>query len=111
MKQVLYSRDSINYIHVIRVLAVMAVVAQHVNGPMLRYGLPGSSPWWFASIVTCFCSWDVPIFISISGALLLEQTNSESIMHFYYKRFKRVGIPLLVWSAIYYAWAYYWGSR
>jgi surface polysaccharide O-acyltransferase-like enzyme len=40
----------------------------------------------------------------ISGALLLGSGSGESLGQFYRRRLTRVGIPLVVWHVVYFAW-------
>ncbi len=47
----------------------------------------------------------VPLFIMLSGALLLApKKESESMREFYKKRWIRVGMPFVFWAAIYFLW-------
>jgi Uncharacterized protein conserved in bacteria len=49
----------------------------------------------------------LPIFVLLSGALLLDPAKAEEPMRvFYKKRFSRIGVPLLVWSIIYLFWTF-----
>jgi surface polysaccharide O-acyltransferase-like enzyme len=49
----------------------------------------------------------LPIFVLLSGALLLDDAKAEEPMRvFYKKRFNRIGVPLLVWSIIYLLWTF-----
>ncbi len=60
--------------------------------------------WWVNNIVVISLRWCVPIFIMLSGALLLNPHKQENIITFFKKRFSRIGIPLITWSIIYYFW-------
>lgn len=51
------------------------------------------------NIVDSFCRICVPLFVLISGNLLLEKEESASL--FYKKRLSRILIPLVVWSILY----------
>jgi surface polysaccharide O-acyltransferase-like enzyme len=47
----------------------------------------------------------VPLFIMLSGALLLApKKETESIRDFFKKRWVRVGLPFVFWAAIYFLW-------
>lgn len=49
----------------------------------------------------------LPIFVLLSGALLLDTAKTEEPMRvFYKKRFNRIGVPLIVWSIIYLIWSF-----
>lgn len=50
----------------------------------------------------------VPLFFMVSGALLLQPSKlDEPIGVFLKKRFARVGVAFIFWSAIYFLWLYY----
>lgn len=50
----------------------------------------------------------VPLFIMLSGALLLQPSKvDEPIRVFLKKRLSRIGIAFVFWSVIYFAWSYY----
>ncbi len=91
------------YLDVARILACIAVVAIHSVGlstVLLSQG-PAAS-WWTTTIVTSFSVWAVPVFVMISGALLLNPPKQESAKAFFTKRLWRVGIPALVWIPLYF---------
>ena len=92
---------SIQYINRLRILSIYAVVTAHVV-IWLTMGLkPFSSNWWLGCSIfyACFCS--IPVFVMISGALLLDNAREESLPEFYRKRMVRVGVPLVSWTIIY----------
>lgn len=88
----------------IRVIATFAVVLQHV-GHVSFHNPDRVSPfdWGLATVVVALTKWAVPVFVMLSGALLLEPRPSETLSAFYRKRFVRLGIPLLFFSAVYLA--------
>lgn len=96
------------YPDLMRVLAVIAVVLLHVaaRGIVMHTPLETVS-WWVCNGLEGITRWCVPLFVMLSGALLLGR-RGESLGTFYRKRFLRVGIPTLFWSAFYLvgAWAY-----
>jgi surface polysaccharide O-acyltransferase-like enzyme len=89
------------WIDLIRVVAPILVVMQHVSGRIAGgYETHGETVAW----LTCqfyrqlgACA--VPLFIMISGALLLGR--NETIATFYQKRFGKILLPFFVWSFIY----------
>lgn len=87
-----------------RIVAIFAVVMLHVAAyPVLNAEL-GSQTWWVANVYDSALRWCVPIFVMISGALLLEP-RPEGLKTFYRKRASRVLLPLIFWSAFYLLWA------
>src|SRR5262245_13238400 len=66
-------RPSYAYLSWLRVLAIVAVVSIHTTGlTMTQEGLRGSAVWWVAAAVNVGSTWAVPVFVMISGALLLR---------------------------------------
>jgi len=51
--------------------------------------------------VTCSTKWAVPLFVMVSGALLLKPPADRSATGFYRRRLARIGIPLVVWHVVY----------
>ncbi len=90
------------YADAMRTLAIFAVVLihTHVNfGPALhRTGGP------IANVIVAAAHWCVPVFVMLSGALLLDPAREESLGRFYRRRLLRVGLPTLLWSAFYIQW-------
>lgn len=87
-----------------RIVAIFAVVMLHVAAyPVLNAEL-GSTSWWIANVYDSALRWCVPVFVMISGALLLEP-RTEGLKTFYRKRATRVLLPLLFWSLFYVIWA------
>src|SRR4051812_36607782 len=80
-----------------RVVATGAVVLIHVIAPVVSSGRGESLShlrWWFGNIVDSGCRAAVPLFIMISGALLLSVGRQEGTQEFYAGRLSRVGVPL-----------------
>ncbi|WP_232306815.1 acyltransferase [Thermobifida cellulosilytica] len=90
------------WLDVARIAAITAVVLLHSVAVVVTrdYTELGSATWWTANVVDSAVRWCVPVFIMISGALLLAPRR-EGLRSFYRRRFSRIGIPLVVWSAFY----------
>lgn len=92
-----------NYgLDVLRVLACYLVIQVH-TGEFYYIGdggivLPGNTPFW-VGILNSICRVSVPLFVMISGYLLLPVKDEMST--FFKKRFTRVAIPFVVWCALY----------
>ena len=88
-----------------RVLAIGAVVLIHVLAPTVegRDIEIGSAGWWVANGLNSASRWCVPVFLMISGALALGPDRTARPRDFYRKRWQRVGVPLLFWTAFYLA--------
>ena len=91
----------------LRVFSIIAVIMLHTsavrvaNWPQLE-----SVTWWVSHVFDSMCRWAVPVFIMLSGALILDLSRPYTLCGFYKKRFVRVVIPFLFWASFYYFWSY-----
>jgi surface polysaccharide O-acyltransferase-like enzyme len=88
-------------IDLLRTIAASAVIVIHISGDLQVEGACGSYTWWVGNIADSILRWCVPIFVMISGMLLLDPFKKETPSKFYSKRMKRIFIPLVFWSAFY----------
>jgi surface polysaccharide O-acyltransferase-like enzyme len=84
-----------------RVLGTVAVVIGHVCDMMVYNASTGAGDWWVCLFFDSAARWAVPVYIMLSGALLLDPARTETPGEFYAKRLARLGIPVLVWSAFF----------
>jgi surface polysaccharide O-acyltransferase-like enzyme len=89
-------------LELLRTAAALAVVCVH-GAAFVIGARPGAddSAWWAANILDAFSRWCVPVFVMISGALLLSGPADESAGAFYRRRAQRLWLPLLFWSVCY----------
>jgi len=92
---------SIQYINRLRILSIYAVITAHVTIWLTMSSQPFTFHWWLGCGLFYACFFSIPVFVMISGALLLDDSRHESLPEFYAKRLYRVGIPLVVWTAVY----------
>jgi surface polysaccharide O-acyltransferase-like enzyme len=95
------------WLDALRVLAALAVIWLHVAANVVTTNPnPASLDWWIGNLADAGVRWSVPVFVMISGGLLLPRARDQSVIAFYRRRIPRIGIPLLFWSAVYsfYAW-------
>ena len=83
--------------NIIRSLATLFIIILHVVAP-LTY-LYGDKNWIFGIIISSIVRSCVPLFVMLSGALLLKKEYPISI--FFKKRFTRVILPFLFWIVPY----------
>ncbi|WP_287877815.1 acyltransferase family protein [Aquitalea sp.] len=87
-------------IECLRVAAAFAVVMLHTSaGYLVKIHDAGHMVWWVANFYDAISRWAVPVFLLISGSLLLD--GPGSIFLFYRKRFVRVLVPLVFWTVFY----------
>lgn len=94
------------YIDALRVVACFAVVAVHVLQVALHHGEVGSAGWWFSNLVMAVFYSSVPLFVMISGALLIDINKNDSFETFFKKRMNRLLIPIIFWSLFYLGYTY-----
>jgi len=88
----------------VRVFATVCVVLTHVSAvPATHLPQVGRPAWDYAVIYDAVSRAAVPLFIMTSGALLLAGSKIK-VSAFAWRRFGKVGIPLLFWSALYFVW-------
>lgn len=88
---------------VIRVIAISGVVMIHTaNSIFTRPDFFGGLSWWLALSLNSFSRIAVPLFIILSGYLILQK--SESFRSTIKRTMTRIGIPLVVWFIIYTIW-------
>lgn len=86
----------------LRAFAAFAVVLLHVSATVvLNHPDTHNSGWWAGNLVSALTRWSVPVFVMISGALLLSGSSSINVMTFYKNRWARLAIPLVFWTVFY----------
>src|SRR5207302_1259671 len=84
----------------------LAVITIHTVSPLTAgASVPRFSvSWWIATTMNVASLWSVPVFVMISGALLLDPARPQrSVGSFYRRRIRRIGLPLVFWSVLYVA--------
>ena len=94
------NKAKINWIENLRAIACIMVIVLHVTGPWL-HKLRGVSHfvWNTIALMHSFTRFCVPVFVMITGALLLSR--KYSFAEFYNTKFSRIVRPLLFWSIFY----------
>lgn len=94
----------------LRILATIAVVTIHLSAGVVTVNLYNGQTYWLSgNLYESISRWCVPMFVMVSGALLLNDTREYTYKSFLVKRVSKVFIPLLVWSFIYYSYFVYQG--
>ena len=92
----------------IRSLAMFLVILLHASNEALEASSVPAGDWWTAVVYKSLALSCVPLFVMLSGALLLQQAKlNEPIRVFLKKRLSRIGLAFAFWSAVYLAWGFY----
>jgi surface polysaccharide O-acyltransferase-like enzyme len=87
----------------IRILGIWCVVAGHVADMQMFHLEPTSESWWVCATVNALCRWAVPLYMMLSGAILLAPERNRPIGQWYRHRLTHLGVPLVFWS-IFFTW-------
>ena len=97
--------DGLAWISWLRVAAILSVVLIHVAGVTAVAPDARSTPQGKLSILLDFSSrWSVPVFVMVSGALLLDPARYRGAREFMRKRALRLVPAVLVWNLVYLAY-------
>lgn len=89
-------------IDLIRLVSTIAIIIIHVSGFVVAaYPSPHHLGWPFALFLASYFRWGTPVFIMVSGYLLLGK-DKYTPAEFYRRRLKRLLIPFLFWNLFYY---------
>lgn len=89
---------------ILRICAIFAVVAIHCIASVILLKPVDSISWSIANIIEGFLRWCVPVFVMVSGALLINKKAADNPALFFKRRSSRILIPLLLWPIIYFVW-------
>ena len=95
---------------IIRSIATILVVLQHVSCVnAFHYNDVSIEWWWVSNFYDSISRVCVPFFFLLTGALMLGiNYNYDSLAKFLYKRLSKIGFPLIGWSFIYTIYFSYW---
>lgn len=92
----------------LRVFATLTVILLHAAGfGALHVKKIAYSDWWICHIINIFGRFAVPVFVMLSGYLLINKY--EELGSFLKKRFIRIFVPFLIWSLVYIIWSNFKG--
>lgn len=104
-------KQRIYYLDLLRCIAILMVILLHSISTFLNPKLYGSASYFPFLTVNAFTRIGVPIFLMISGALLLSSESASDMGKFYKKRIPHLLIPLLFWNAAYFVYNYLMGQQ
>lgn len=95
-------KRKIVYLDVLRAIACLAVVMIHVSGNYC-YAEPGSLRFWIGNMCDGLSQFGVPLFVMISGALMLDK-NYVFTKEKWFGHIKKLVLFFVFWSSIYCLW-------
>lgn len=98
-------------VDLIRALAIVLVITVHAAiepHPIVQeMNLAEAYRWFTVNTFNSLAMPSVPLFVMLSGALLLQPTKVEPIRVFLRKRIVRLGWPFIFWGTVYFAWRWF----
>jgi len=99
-------------VDLIRTTAMFGVILLHSAGQwiitseeMNQLTPLGIANWAIVDFYQAFGVISVPLFLMLTGALLLKpEKQNESLSVFFKKRWARIGLPFIFWAAVYFVW-------
>ena len=99
------------YVDLIRTVAMIGVIMLHASGRWLITGQEITQMnqmeivrWTVVDVYQSMSVLSVPLFMMLTGALLLQPEKQESLGDFFKKRWARIGLPFIFWTSAYFAW-------
>jgi surface polysaccharide O-acyltransferase-like enzyme len=99
-------------VDLIRTVAILLVILVHAT--LFPYSVEGlmttgaQIDWWTTNVYGALANIGVPLFVMLSGVLLLNPSKAdEPLGVFFKKRVARIALPLAFWTAAYFVWGYY----
>ncbi|MFN9530295.1 MAG: acyltransferase [Cyanobacteriota bacterium] len=95
-------------IDILRISASFAVVWLHTSAYVVTQTEGLSFNWWVGNIADSLSRWCVPIFVMVSGALMIPRlgASTDNSLKFYVTRIKKLLPATICWS-IFYIWLVY----
>ena len=84
---------------ILRIIALLAVISVHV--PQDELFSPGNWHWTYYTICGAAVTWQVPIFVMISGRFFLDPLKNITMSGLFKKNISRLVIAFLFWNVIY----------
>lgn len=98
------------HVDLIRTVAIIGVIVLHATQDATSFDPQAPYEiwrWWTVDVYQSLSRVGVPLFVMLSGALLLQPSKIEPLHVFLKKRWARIGLPFLFWGAAYFAWDYF----
>jgi surface polysaccharide O-acyltransferase-like enzyme len=96
-------------VDLIRSLAIIGVIFLHATNDLTPDSMSSFEVfrWITVDVYQSIARIGVPLFVMLSGALLLQPSKNDSLSSFFKKRWDRIGLPFFFWGALYFVWLYF----
>jgi surface polysaccharide O-acyltransferase-like enzyme len=99
-------------VDLIRTSAILLVILLHASiepYPLVDLmSSQGVTLWWASNIYDSIARPCVPLFVMLTGALLLQPSKlDEPLRVFFKKRINRIALPFIFWGTAYFAWRFF----
>lgn len=96
-------------VDLIRTVAIVGVILLHAANDLTvqQMGQLEIVRWVTVDIYQSLGRIGVPLFVMLTGVLLLQPSKNESISVFFKKRWSRLGLPFIFWGAAYFAYDFF----
>lgn len=101
-------KEKTAYIELLRIIACFFVIVNHTNSGIFLSRTPAEKTWWVSLAYFFACKVAVPVFLMISGALMLGKIDDYKK---YFSRIMRIILVIVIFSFIYYARSMYMAGR
>ena len=92
----------------VRIVACAAVITAHVSTWVIYSNPSLENPqWWISNFFNAAMRWPVPVFIMVTGALLIPKARATTVQNFWRQRLPRVIVLAVFWSSIYVLISYF----
>ncbi|MFI5450605.1 acyltransferase [Pedobacter sp. UC225_61] len=99
-------KEDTSWLDNLRVFATISVIFLHVAAPFVtKFGKISMPNWWWANTYDGLVRFCVPVFVMLTGALLLPRAHT--LKAYLKNRLVRIVIPFAFWTAIYICHAIY----
>lgn len=95
------NRERNSFLDITRIIAVLAVVMIHVSAELVISFDASSPEFMWGNIFDSISRIGVPLFVMISGSLMLDENKTISIKNIFFKNIKTTVYLLFFWSALY----------
>ena len=92
------------YYDALRAFAIAAVIVVHVAALDWKTTEPASLTWQVYNVCDSLARWCVPVFVMLSGALMLDPARPVTFGRLLHKNVARIALAFVVWSAVYLVW-------